>query len=67
MTMITSSPLYRQQAYINGQWVDADNHHVFEVTNPATGEVIANISDVGTAKLSGLFKRQNKRYRHGKP
>ncbi|KLN96255.1 NAD-dependent succinate-semialdehyde dehydrogenase [Moellerella wisconsensis] len=50
MTMITSSSLYRQQAYINGQWVDADNHHVFEVTNPATGEVIANISDVGAAE-----------------
>ncbi|OWO79804.1 succinate-semialdehyde dehydrogenase (NADP(+)) [Photorhabdus luminescens] len=42
--------LLRQQAYINGQWVDADNHATFKVTNPANGEVIAHVSNMGAAE-----------------
>ncbi|MCP1335838.1 NADP-dependent succinate-semialdehyde dehydrogenase [Futiania mangrovi] len=39
--------LLRQQCYINGKWVDADSGKTFEVTNPATGEVIATVPDMG--------------------
>ena len=35
---------------INGQWVAANNNELFEVTNPATGEVIAKVSDGGRAE-----------------
>ncbi|WP_434523968.1 NAD-dependent succinate-semialdehyde dehydrogenase [Photorhabdus asymbiotica] len=42
--------LLRQQAYINGQWIDADNKVTFNVTNPANGEVIAQVSDLGAAE-----------------
>ena len=35
--------LFRQQAYINGQWVDADNGATMAVTNPANGEQIGTI------------------------
>lgn len=45
-----SSSLLRQQAYINGQWVSAEDGAVFEVTNPANGEVIAKVSDAGAAE-----------------
>ena len=40
--------LIRQQNLINGQWVDADNSRTFDVTDPATGEVIATVPDAGT-------------------
>lgn len=33
--------------YINGEWVDAIGGNVFEVTNPATGEVIGEVPDGG--------------------
>lgn len=45
-----SSSLLRQQAYINGQWVSAEDGAVFEVTNPANGEVSAKVSVAGAAE-----------------
>ncbi|MDX7985895.1 NAD-dependent succinate-semialdehyde dehydrogenase [Xenorhabdus sp. 12] len=47
MTSHLDTSLLRQQAYINGQWVDAESKTTFQVTNPANGEVIANVSDMG--------------------
>ncbi|MBO2894385.1 aldehyde dehydrogenase, partial [Pseudomonas asiatica] len=37
---LKDAQLFRQQAYINGEWLDADNGQTIKVTNPATGEVI---------------------------
>ena len=42
--------LIRHQAYIEGQWVDADSGKTIEVTNPATGEVIGTVPNMGTAE-----------------
>jgi succinate-semialdehyde dehydrogenase/glutarate-semialdehyde dehydrogenase len=39
--------LFRQQAYIAGRWEEADSGRVTEVTNPATGEVIGTIPNLG--------------------
>ena len=39
--------LLRTQAYINGEWVDADGGATFEVHNPATHEVVAEVADCG--------------------
>lgn len=35
--------------YIDGEWVDAASGRTFEVTNPATGEVIGTVPDGGAA------------------
>tara|TARA_R110000782_G_scaffold46181_8_gene102188 strand:- start:2580 stop:4037 length:1458 start_codon:yes stop_codon:yes gene_type:complete len=35
------------QAYIGGRWCDASDGRTFDVTNPATGEVIATVADCG--------------------
>jgi succinate-semialdehyde dehydrogenase / glutarate-semialdehyde dehydrogenase len=42
--------LLRQQAYINGKWVDADSRETLDVTNPATGEKIGTIPRMGAAE-----------------
>ena len=42
--------LFRQQAYINGQWVDADNGATMAVTNPANGEQIGTIPAMDKAE-----------------
>ncbi len=42
--------LLRTQAYIDGQWVDADSGATLPVKNPATGETIAAIARCGTAE-----------------
>ncbi|WP_263972783.1 aldehyde dehydrogenase family protein [Brevundimonas pondensis] len=42
--------LLRRQAYVDGRWIDADDGATFEVTNPATGEVLASAPDMGAAE-----------------
>ncbi|MEZ5477350.1 MAG: NADP-dependent succinate-semialdehyde dehydrogenase [Thiolinea sp.] len=44
---LKDNSLFRQQAYINGEWVDADSGETFEVTNPATGEVLGTVPMMG--------------------
>ena len=39
--------LLRTQAFINGQWVNADSGETFAVTDPATGEHLADVASVG--------------------
>ena len=42
--------LFRQQAYLAGRWVDADNGAQFDVNNPATGEIIARVPQMGVSE-----------------
>src|SRR6201987_5889391 len=39
--------LFRQQCYIDGQWVDALNRGTIPVTNPATGETLGTVPRMG--------------------
>jgi succinate-semialdehyde dehydrogenase/glutarate-semialdehyde dehydrogenase len=47
---LSDQALLRTQAYINGQWVDADSGGTVAVTNPANGEVIAEVAKCSTAE-----------------
>jgi len=42
--------LLASHAYINGEWVPADSGETLDVTNPATGEVVASVAKCGTAE-----------------
>lgn len=44
---LKNDALFRQQAFINGVWCDADNKQTHEVLNPATGEVIGTVPMMG--------------------
>jgi len=39
--------LFRQQCYVDGQWVDALNRGTIPVTNPATGETLGAVPRMG--------------------
>ena len=47
---ISDPTLLKTQAYINGQWVNADNGATLAVTNPANGEVIAEVAKCSTTE-----------------
>ena len=47
---ITDTALLKTQAYINGEWVDADNGSTLPITNPANGETIAEVAKCSTAE-----------------
>jgi succinate-semialdehyde dehydrogenase/glutarate-semialdehyde dehydrogenase len=42
--------LLREQAYIDGEWSDADSGAAFAVTDPATGDPLARVPRMGAAE-----------------
>lgn len=46
--LLKDPSLFREEAFINGTWIKAKSESSFAVTNPATGELIANVSNLGT-------------------
>jgi succinate-semialdehyde dehydrogenase/glutarate-semialdehyde dehydrogenase len=51
--------LLRDKAYINGEWANADSGATFEVTNPATGAVIARVPDMLEAETRRVIEAAN--------
>ncbi|MRV70755.1 NADP-dependent succinate-semialdehyde dehydrogenase [Duganella sp. FT92W] len=51
--------LLRQQAYVNGAWTGADSGDTHPVTNPATGEQIGVIPNLGTAETRRAIEAAN--------
>lgn len=45
---LKNDALFRQQAFINGVWCDADSQETQEVFNPATGELIGTVPNMGS-------------------
>jgi len=44
---LQDTSLFRQQCYIDGAWVDADDGATQEVNNPATGEILGSVPRMG--------------------
>jgi len=66
MIHLKDSSLFRQQAYIDGKWVGADNGQTFDVTNPATGEVIASVPQMGEAEAERAVVGAHKAFKQWK-
>ncbi|MEN9374961.1 MAG: NADP-dependent succinate-semialdehyde dehydrogenase [Pseudomonadota bacterium] len=50
MLQLKDPSLFRQQAFVNGQWCDADLGEACAVTNPATGETLGSVPHMGAAE-----------------
>ncbi|AKZ63457.1 succinate-semialdehyde dehydrogenase [Herbaspirillum hiltneri N3] len=48
MLQLKDPSLLRQQGYINGAWCNADDGGTRAVTNPATGDKLGTVPDMGT-------------------
>ena len=59
MKNLENKNLFRQQGYLNGKWVDADNNAVIEVSNPATGEILGSIPNMGPAETRRAIEAAN--------
>ena len=53
-SLLKDATLFREDAFINGKWVKAKSGATFSVNNPATGDIIANVTnlDSGDAELA---------------
>src|SRR3990167_6722434 len=47
---LKDTQLFRQQAYIDGTWLDADSGQTIQVNNPATGEIMGTVPKMGAAE-----------------
>jgi succinate-semialdehyde dehydrogenase/glutarate-semialdehyde dehydrogenase len=47
---LNNTALFRQQCYINGEWVNADNKAALAVTNPADGSQLGTVPNMGAAE-----------------
>lgn len=61
MTMkeLKDKKLFRQQCYINGQWLDADQGGKISVDNPANQEIIGTVPKMGTAETEKAIDAAN--------
>ena len=50
----------RQQGFIDGQWVDADSGETLAVTNPATGEQLGTVPNMGAAETRRAIEAAQK-------
>jgi succinate-semialdehyde dehydrogenase/glutarate-semialdehyde dehydrogenase len=47
---LQDAALFREKAYIGGQWKDADSRGTIAVNNPATGLLVGSVPDMGAAE-----------------
>ena len=47
---LRETALFRQQCYVAGRWIDADCGAVSIITNPATGEALGQVPELGAAE-----------------
>jgi len=52
--------LFRQQCYVDGQWVDADDGSTINVTNPADNSVLGTVPNFGAAETKRAIDAANK-------
>ncbi len=57
---LKETSLLKTHAYIDGQWVSADSGETLPVTNPATGEVIADVAKCGAAETRRAIEAANR-------
>ncbi len=53
-SLLSKPELLATKAYIGGQWVDGDNG-TFAVSNPARGDIVAEVADVSRAQVTGAI------------
>jgi len=52
MPVLKDPGLFRQQAYIDGVFCDADDARVIDVRNPADGELLGTVPAMGAAETA---------------
>ncbi len=51
--------LFRQQCYVDGRWADADSGKSIPVNNPATGEILGTVPNMGAAETRRAIEAAN--------
>ncbi|RMG87827.1 MAG: NAD-dependent succinate-semialdehyde dehydrogenase, partial [Bacteroidetes bacterium] len=60
---LTNPKLFKNQAYINGQWVGAAAGKTFPVTNPYDGARLAEVADCGAEETRFAIEKANEAFK----
>lgn len=58
-SILKNKNLLQSKAYINGEWVAADKRKTMKVTNPATGELLGTVPDMGQVETQRAIEAAN--------
>ncbi|MEL6508370.1 MAG: NAD-dependent succinate-semialdehyde dehydrogenase [Pseudomonadota bacterium] len=50
--MLNDPELLQSKAYVGGDWISADSGETFDVVNPARGDTIAQVADLGRTEVA---------------
>ncbi len=56
---LQDSSLLHEKCYINGQWLDADSTSTITVTNPANGDILGTVPDMGASETQAAIDAAN--------
>ena len=59
MLNLKDTTQFRQQCFINGNWIDADAGETITIRNPATGETLGNVPKMGVAETRRAINAAN--------
>ena len=51
-SLLSRPDLVRDRAFLGGKWISAKDGKTFDVTNPARGDVLATVADLGRAEIA---------------
>lgn len=57
---LNNGELFRQQCYVNGQWISAENNKTFSVNNPFDGAQLGVVPECGKAETVEAIKAADK-------
>ena len=52
---LREAALLRSQGFVGGRWVDAIDGRTFEVQDPATGEMLVRVANMGAAETTSAI------------
>ena len=53
---ISNKKLFKQQCFINGEWIDSQDNKSIDVNNPATQEIIGKVPNCGKIETNIAIK-----------
>jgi succinate-semialdehyde dehydrogenase/glutarate-semialdehyde dehydrogenase len=60
MLQLTDKKLFRQQCYVDGEWVGADGGGTIAVTDPASGETLGSVPRMGAEETRRAIEAANR-------
>ena len=56
---LSNPALFREQSYVNGEWISADNGATFNVSNPADGSLLAKVAELDVSAARSAIEAAN--------